>query len=51
MRFCMLDCSLLLTRCIVATRSLIACFAAVVSFAQAAEVCSELNSEAIEQRC
>ena len=47
----MLDCTLMIVRCMVAAGSSIVCFVAVVSFALAAGVCLELTPEAVERRC
>lgn len=47
----MLDCTLLLVKCMVAAVSSIAFFAAVVSFAPAVGACSELTHGAVGRRC
>lgn len=47
----MLSCTLLFSKCMVATGSSIACFATIASFVMTSRVCLELTPDAIERRC
>lgn len=47
----MLDCTLLLAKCMVVVRNSIAYFVVVVSFVLTTRACSKLTHEAVERRC